>query len=79
MVKKISSIANVLDGENVNLGKLESAYKSLSKEIYANAVARSYADKIADISIKKDQELIKAQNQYVSYLNAQKTLDKAIA
>lgn len=61
------------------MGKLESAYKSLSKEIYANAVARSYADKIADISIKKDQELIKAQNQYVSYLNAQKTLDKAIA
>lgn len=78
-LKKYPQYANVLDGENVNLGKLESAYKSLSKEIYANAVARSYADKIADISIKKDQELIKAQNQYVSYLNAQKTLDKAIA
>lgn len=78
-LKKYPQYANVLDGENVNLGKLESAYKSLSKEIYANAIARSYADKIADISIKKDQELIKAQNQYVSYLNAQKTLDKAIA
>ena len=78
-LKKYPQYANVLDGENINLGKLESAYKSLSKEIYANAVARSYADKIADISIKKDQELIKAQNQYVSYLNAQKTLDKAIA
>ena len=78
-LKKYPQYANVLDGENVNLGKLESAYKSLSKEIYANAVARSYADKIVDISIKKDQELIKAQNQYVSYLNAQKTLDKAIA
>lgn len=78
-LKKYPQYANVLDGENVNLGKLESAYKSLSKEIYANAVARSYADKIADISIKKDQELRKARNQDISYLNAQKTLDKAIA
>ncbi len=77
-LKQYPQYANVLDGENVNLGKLESAYKSLNKEIYANAVARSYADRVADLSIKKDQELTRAQNQYVSYLKAQETLDKAI-
>lgn len=78
-MKKYPQYANILDGENINLDKLGTAYKSLSKEIYASSVARNYADKAADLSIKKAQELTKAQNQYVSYLKSQEMLDKAIA
>lgn len=77
-LKRYPQYANVLNGEKINLDKLELAYKSLSKEIYASAVARSYADKVAELSIKKDQELTKARNQYVTYLKAQETLEKSI-
>lgn len=76
-MRKYPQYANVLDKEGINLSNLESAYKSLSKEIYANAVARNYADKMAELSLKKDQELIKARNQYVSYLKAQRRVEQA--
>lgn len=76
-LKRYPQYANVLNGEKINLDKLELAYKSLSKEIYASAVARSYADKAVELSIKKDKELIKARNQYVTYLKAQEEYNKA--
>lgn len=77
-LKRYPQYANVLNGEKINLENLGLAYKALSKEIYASAVARSYADKVAELSIKKDQELTKARNQYVTYLKAQETLEKSI-
>lgn len=78
-IKKYPQYANILNKEGVNLSSLEAAYKSLNKELYANAVARSYVDNISELSLKKDQEVIKARNQYVSYLKAQETLEKSIA
>lgn len=74
---KYPQYANILENEKVNLGNLESAYRTLSKEIYANAVARNYADKMADLSVKKEGELMKAQVQYYSYLKAQEEYNTA--
>lgn len=74
---KYPQYANILENEKVNLGNLESAYRTLSKEIYANAVARNYADKMADLSVKKEGELMKAQVQYYSYLKAQEKYNTA--
>ncbi len=76
-LKRYPQYANVLNGEKINLENLGLAYKALSKEIYASAVARSYADKVAELSIKKDQELTKARNQYVTYLKAQEEYNSA--
>lgn len=76
-LRKYPQYANILENEKVNLGNLESAYRTLSKEIYANAVARNYADKMADLSVKKEGELIKAQVQYYSYLKAQEEYNTA--
>lgn len=75
-IKRYPEYANILDGENINLGKLEKAYKSLSKEIYANAVARHYVDKVADLSVKKDKEEIKRRNQLVTLTKAQEEYNR---
>ena len=75
-VKRYPEYANILDGENINLGKLEKAYKSLSKEIYANTVARHYVDKVADLSVKKDKEEIKRRNQLVTLTKAQEEYNR---
>lgn len=77
-IRKHPEYANVLDREKIDISALETAYKSLSKEIYATAVARAYADKIEDNSVKKDKELLKAQNQYVTYLKAQESYNKSV-
>lgn len=76
-VKKYPEYANILDGEKINLSRLEKAYQSLSKEIYANAVARAYMDKAADISIKHDKEEIKRRNQLVTLTKAQEDYNNA--
>lgn len=76
-LKKYPQYANVLDGENINLGKLESAYKSLSKEIYANAVARSYADKIAELSVRREGEDTKRKVQLATLMKAQRRVEQA--
>ena len=78
-IKRYPQYANILDGENINLAKLEAAYQSLNKEIQASAIARAYADKIADNSVKKEGELVKAQNQYVTYLKAREKYNKEVA
>lgn len=77
--KRYPEYANILDGENINLSKLESAYKALSKEIYANAVVRHYVDKVADLSVKKEKEEIKRLNQRATLMKAQRRVEQAEA
>lgn len=76
-ITKFPQYNNILDGENVNLRKLEVAYRALSKEIRANAIARSYANRIAELSVQRDNELIKAQVQYATYLESVNKYNKA--
>lgn len=78
-IKRYPEYANILNGENINLSKLESAYKVLSKEIYANAVARQYTDKIADLSVKREKEEIKRLNQKATLMKAQRRAEQAEA
>lgn len=78
-IKRYPEYANILDGENINLSKLESAYKALSKEIYANAVARLYVDKVADLSVKKEKEEIRRLNQKATLMKAQRRVEQAEA
>ncbi len=75
-IKRYPEYANILDGENINLGRLEAAYKSLSKEIYASAVARHYMDKMSDLAVKKDKEEIKRRNQLVTLTKAQEEYNR---
>ncbi len=77
-IKKYPQHTNILDGERINLAKLELAYKTLSNEIYRNAVARSYVDKIADLSVKKEKEEIKRLNQKLTVSNAEQDYKKQI-
>lgn len=75
-IKRYPEYANILDGENINLGRLEAAYKSLSKEIYASAVARHYMDKMSDLAVKKDKEEIKRRNQLVTVAKAEQEYER---
>ena len=75
-IKRYPEYANILDGENINLGRLEAAYKSLSKQIYASAVARHYMDKISDIAVKKDKEEIKRRNQKLTVAKAEQEYER---
>lgn len=77
-MKRYPEYANILSGENISLSKLQSAYSTLSKEIYANAVARNYADKVADLSVKKEKEEIKRLNQKATLMKAQRAYDSAL-
>ena len=77
-MKRYPEYANILDGENINLSKLESAYKALNKEIYANAVARHYMDKVADLSVKKEKKEIKRLNQKATLMKAQQAYEAAM-
>lgn len=75
-IKRYPEYANILDGENINLGRLEAAYKSLSKQIYASAVARHYMDKISDIAVKKDKEEIKRRKQKLTVAKAEQEYER---
>lgn len=74
---KYPQYANILENEKVNLGNLESAYRTLSKEIYANAVARNYADKMADLSVKKEKEEMKRLVQKATLMKAKAQVELA--
>lgn len=74
---KYPQYANILENEKVNLGNLESAYRTLSKEIYANAVARNYADKMADLSVKKEKEEMKRLVQKATLMKAEAQVEFA--
>lgn len=75
-MKRYPKYADILNGEQINLSKLESAYRSLSKEIYANAVARKYIDKLADLSVKREAEENKRLNQKLTVSSAERNLRK---
>lgn len=69
-VKNYKTHSDILDGEKVSIDKLQQSYAALSKEIYNRAVAEKYADRIAELSVQRDNELIKAQVQYATYLES---------
>lgn len=77
-MKKYPQHSNIMNGELVSLNKLEAAYQSLSKQIIESAKARAYTDKITELETKKDEALLKRQNQYVTYLKAIDDYDKAV-
>lgn len=63
--------------EKVSIDKLQQSYAALSKEIYNRAVAEKYADRIAELSVQRDNELIKAQVQYATYLESVNKYNKS--
>lgn len=77
-MKRYPQHSNIMNGELVSLGKLESSYQSLSKQIIESAKARAYADKITELETKKDEALLKRRNQYVTYLKAIDDYNKAV-
>lgn len=78
-MKRYPEYANILSGENIQLSKLETAYRALSKEIYSNAVARYYAEKMDELAINKEKEKIKQLNQQVTLIKAQERYNKQLA
>ena len=78
-VKNYKTHSDILDGENVDLRKLENAYRALSKEIYANAVARAYADRIAELSVQREKEEMKRLNQKLTIAKAEQELERVTA
>ena len=77
-MKKYPQHSNIMNGELVSLGKLDSSYQSLSKQIIETAKARAYSDKITGLETKKNDTLTKRQNQYVTYLKAIEEQNKAV-
>lgn len=76
-VKNYKTHSDILDGEKVSIDKLQQFYAALSKEIYNRAVAEKYADRIAELSVQRDNELIKAQVQYATYLESVNKYNKS--
>ena len=76
-VKNYKTHSDILDGEKVSIDKLQQSYASLSKEIYNRAVSEKYADRIAELSVQRDNELIKAQVQYATYLESVNKYNKS--
>lgn len=62
-MKKYPQHSNIMNGELVSLGKLESAYQSLSKQIIESAKARSYSDRITELESKRFDANFKRLNQ----------------
>lgn len=71
-MKKYPQHSNIMNGELVDLRKLESAYQSLSKQIIESAKARGYADKISELIKKREEADFRR-------LNSLNTLEKAKA
>lgn len=61
-MKKYPQHTNIMNGELVSLGKLESAYQSLSKQIIESAKARAYSDKITELTKKREEAEFKRLN-----------------
>lgn len=71
-VKKYPQHSNIMNGEVVNLGKLDLAYQSLTKKIVESAKARAYADKITELASKHYDSNFKRQNQLDTLKKAEK-------
>lgn len=69
--------ANVMDNEKINIGKLNTAYKELTKSIKERAVAESYMNTISELSVKRENEEIKRLNQKLTVSKAEERYRKA--
>lgn len=69
--------ANVMENEKINIGKLNTAYKELTKSIKERAVAESYMNTISELSIKRENEEIKRLNQKLTVSKAEERYRKA--
>lgn len=63
--------ANVMENEKINIGKLNTAYKELTKSIKERAVAESYMNTISELSVKRENEEIKRLNQKLTVSKAE--------
>lgn len=79
LIKKYPEYSGLMVGEKVDVKRLEDAYKSLSKQIIATAISRSYMDKAAELGIKMDKEDIKLKNQRLTVIKAEERQRKALA
>lgn len=69
--------ADVMDNEKINIDKLNTAYKELTKSIKERAVAESYMNTISDLSVKRENEEIKRLNQKLTLSKAEERYRKA--
>lgn len=69
--------ANVMENEKINIGKLNTAYKELTKSIKERAVAESYMNTISELSVKRENEEIKRLNQKLTVSKAEERYRKA--
>lgn len=69
--------ANVMENEKINIGKLNTAYKELTKRIKERAVAESYMNSISELSVKRENEEIKRLNQKSTVSKAEERYRKA--
>lgn len=76
-VKKFPEYASVIEGENVNLKKLEMAYSSLKDSIIKTAVARKYEEVLAETAVKRDNEEIKRLNIKKRYWEEERKMNAA--
>lgn len=70
-VRKHPQHSNIMKGELVDLGKLDLAYQSLSKQIIEAAKARAYADKITELESKRYDSNFKRQVQFDTFKKAE--------
>lgn len=68
---------NVMENEKINIGKLNTAYKELTKSIKERAVAESYMNTISELSVKRENEEIKRLNQKLTVSKAEERYRKA--
>lgn len=68
--------ANVMENEKINIGKLNTAYKELTKSIKERAVAESYMNTISELSVKRENEEIKRLNQKLTVSKAEERYRK---
>lgn len=68
---------NVMENEKINIGKLNTAYKELTKRIKERAVAESYMNSISELSVKRENEEIKRLNQKLTVSKAEERYRKS--
>lgn len=76
-IKRYPEYAGVINEENINISKLDAAYKSLKEQIYATALARAQEERLEKVASQRDKELLKRQVQYKTYLQAKAEYEKA--
>ncbi|WP_148304470.1 hypothetical protein [Bacteroides stercorirosoris] len=52
-IKRYPEYAGVINGENINISKLDAAYKSLKEQIYATALARAQEERLEKVASQR--------------------------